>query len=59
MAAKFLCPICKKPVASPSETNFPFCSERCRMIDLGHWLEGGYQIPGDDVAPPDSDNHVN
>ena len=43
------CPICKKPVEQPTETdpqsNFPFCSERCKLIDLGRWLDGNYQIP--------------
>jgi endogenous inhibitor of DNA gyrase (YacG/DUF329 family) len=24
---------------------FPFCSERCKLIDLGRWLDGKYQIP--------------
>jgi endogenous inhibitor of DNA gyrase (YacG/DUF329 family) len=26
---------------------FPFCSERCRLIDLGAWLDGGYRIASD------------
>jgi uncharacterized protein len=30
----------------------PFCSERCRMIDLGRWLSGGYRVPGDPVGEP-------
>jgi hypothetical protein len=37
------CPICKKPVKSKDE-DFPFCSERCRTIDLGKWASGGYVI---------------
>jgi endogenous inhibitor of DNA gyrase (YacG/DUF329 family) len=37
------CPICKKPVAIPSE-NVPFCSDRCRTIDLGKWASGEYKI---------------
>jgi endogenous inhibitor of DNA gyrase (YacG/DUF329 family) len=44
-----LCPICKKPVEDPppagEKTYFPFCSERCKLIDLGRWLSGRYQIP--------------
>jgi endogenous inhibitor of DNA gyrase (YacG/DUF329 family) len=46
------CPICKKPVEYPAENepvsarpHFPFCSERCKLIDLGRWLDGKYQIP--------------
>jgi tRNA threonylcarbamoyladenosine biosynthesis protein TsaE len=37
------CPICKKPVREDDET-FPFCSKRCRTIDLGKWLGGDYRI---------------
>ena len=47
------CPICKKEVDelrddSPRDgatSYFPFCSERCKLIDLGRWLGGKYQIP--------------
>jgi endogenous inhibitor of DNA gyrase (YacG/DUF329 family) len=37
------CPTCKKLVTS-EEPEFPFCSERCRLIDLGKWASGGYVI---------------
>jgi uncharacterized protein len=37
------CPICKKPVKG-SDPEFPFCSERCRTIDLGKWASGQYVI---------------
>ena len=44
-----LCPICKKPVDEADDTHtpryYPFCSERCKLIDLGRWLGGKYQIP--------------
>lgn len=35
------CPICKK---KSTDTEFPFCSERCRTIDLGKWASGGYVV---------------
>jgi uncharacterized protein len=38
------CPICRKPVARADE-EFPFCSARCRTIDLGRWASGAYVIP--------------
>ena len=38
-----LCPICKKKVAAWNE-DFPFCSERCREIDLGNWAMEKYVI---------------
>jgi endogenous inhibitor of DNA gyrase (YacG/DUF329 family) len=37
------CPICKQPVDAGAE-DFPFCSERCRTIDLGNWASGEYKI---------------
>jgi hypothetical protein len=44
MSAKtILCPICKKPV-DPASENVPFCSDRCRLIDLGKWASGDYKI---------------
>jgi len=57
------CPICKKAVEDPAEDAerfLPFCSDRCRLIDLGRWLTGKYQIPVDDAdesrdADDDSD----
>ena len=42
-AVKVRCPICKKEVKSASQ-DFPFCSDRCRTIDLGKWASGGYVI---------------
>jgi hypothetical protein len=45
------CPICKKMVAIGGE-DFPFCSDRCRLIDLGKWASGGYVIssPVQDIS---------
>jgi endogenous inhibitor of DNA gyrase (YacG/DUF329 family) len=37
------CPICKKPV-DQGNPEFPFCSERCRLIDLGAWASEKYVI---------------
>ncbi|MGB9235500.1 MAG: DNA gyrase inhibitor YacG [Terriglobales bacterium] len=41
---KLGCPICRKPVTS-ADPDFPFCSDRCRLIDLGKWATGAYIIP--------------
>jgi uncharacterized protein len=44
---KIRCPICDKPMdgQGPKEwPAWPFCSERCRVIDLGRWLGGSYRI---------------
>ena len=37
------CPICRKPVQS-SDPHMPFCSERCKLIDLGNWSSEKYVI---------------
>lgn len=40
------CPICRKDVAwLPENRHRPFCSFRCRQIDLGAWADGTYTIP--------------
>lgn len=41
--ASLRCPTCRKIILR-SEPDFPFCSERCRLIDLGKWASGGYVI---------------
>jgi uncharacterized protein len=38
------CPICKKPTDSETHADFPFCSERCRLLDLGNWSSEKYVI---------------
>lgn len=49
------CPICRKAVVLPKDGHlpegFPFCSERCRQIDLGRWADGTYLVPGRSVLP--------
>jgi endogenous inhibitor of DNA gyrase (YacG/DUF329 family) len=57
MGDSFRCPICHREVsARDGDGRFrPFCSDRCRTIDLGGWLEGSYRITGtvdDDEDPP-------
>ncbi len=50
------CPICKKPAEMDKAKNpfLPFCSERCRTIDLGAWLDGKYIVAGDEpVTEPE------
>lgn len=41
---KHNCPICRKPTDSESDADFPFCSERCRLHDLGNWASEKYVI---------------
>ncbi len=44
------CPICKKGVEWEGNLYRPFCSERCKLIDLGNWASGKYALP-DQRAP--------
>jgi hypothetical protein len=40
------CPLCGRPGDSPAESKAaPFCSTRCKQIDLGKWLDEKYRIP--------------
>jgi endogenous inhibitor of DNA gyrase (YacG/DUF329 family) len=48
------CPICKKPVAL-TDPEAPFCSERCRLLDLGNWASGKYVISTPAKPGPVSD----
>jgi uncharacterized protein len=46
------CPICKKPVRPrPENSAAPFCSPRCRQVDLGKWLNEEYRVATGE--PPD------
>ena len=45
------CPACGLEVSKTSSDVFPFCSERCRLLDLGKWLDGRYRIAGRKVPP--------
>lgn len=41
---KHRCPICKTPIDSAVHAEFPFCSERCRLLDLGNWASEKYVV---------------
>ena len=47
------CPTCKLEFQSAASTALPFCSERCKTIDLGRWLDESYTLP--DVPDPEDD----
>ena len=59
--SKVRCLICEAamPGSSKEYPDFPFCSRRCRMVDLGRWLGEEYRVPGKPVAEspdePDDD----
>ena len=41
---KHTCPACKKETDSAKDADFPFCSERCRLLDLGAWAAEKYVV---------------
>ncbi len=46
------CPHCRADASLGQENRWrPFCSERCKLVDLGSWLKGTYRIAGDPVDP--------
>lgn len=50
------CPICGTEVdftASEARPHRPFCSNRCKLVDLDRWLSGDYRIPGPYLDPED------
>ena len=49
------CPHCRKETTLAGNPNRPFCSERCKMIDLGTWASEGYAIPGEKAPEPDDE----
>lgn len=52
MTVRLNCPTCQRPIAWSDEYPFrPFCSERCRLIDLGAWLSEQRAIPGNEPGP--------
>ena len=53
------CPTCATPVEWTEARRWrPFCSERCKLIDLGSWLDESHRIPGEEPAalPEDRDS---
>lgn len=51
------CPTCQKKQSWDTQNPFrPFCSERCKLIDLGEWADEQHRIPGEPVKSS-SDNH--
>lgn len=62
---KTRCPVCDRPMAGAGTAEwpeFPFCSDRCRLIDLGRWLDGSYRVPaepgGEEPGPEDDEKGI-
>jgi uncharacterized protein len=55
---KHRCPICKTPTDSGLHADFPFCSQRCRLRDLGNWASEKYVVsdPVFDMSKLEAEN---
>jgi len=52
----YACPQCRKPVQWRSDNPWrPFCSERCKLIDLGDWAAERHAIPGNSPSAEDEE----
>jgi len=58
---KSRCPVCRKIMDEAGQQNsreggfYPFCCNRCRMLDLGKWFDGDYRIPVE-VRPEEAED---
>lgn len=53
------CPRCGEPVTWNERAEWkPFCSERCKLIDLGAWFSEEHTIPGEPLDPENSQEHL-
>ena len=48
------CPICKRKMEPQGSKFAPFCSERCKLIDLSRWFGEEYSIPGEPASTPET-----
>lgn len=57
MSKTFPCPRCGEPSTWEGNESRPFCSERCKLIDLGAWANGDYTLPTQDAPQADQRRH--
>ncbi len=58
MATTVKCPTCKRAVEWSAASQYrPFCSDRCRLIDLGAWLSEAHKIPDESAAADENALH--
>ncbi len=55
MPLRVKCPTCHRESPWDNNPHRPFCSDRCKLIDLGAWAEEKYRIPGDKLEPDEND----
>jgi endogenous inhibitor of DNA gyrase (YacG/DUF329 family) len=56
---KATCPVCGEEFeADPLRPGFPFCSPRCKLIDLGRWLDGSNNLPAEKPPAEEDDEEA-
>ncbi|WP_126453538.1 DNA gyrase inhibitor YacG [Sulfuriflexus mobilis] len=56
MTTTVKCPTCGRPVEWVEQSRWkPFCSERCKLIDLGAWADESHSIPGEEIPKENND----
>jgi endogenous inhibitor of DNA gyrase (YacG/DUF329 family) len=50
------CPQCGKEIQNPNPDCRPFCSDRCKLVDLGKWISGDYRIVAEDAEENGKDD---
>ncbi len=58
MKRQIKCPQCSESVVWQDNPHRPFCSERCKLIDLGQWADESYRISGPSQEPFSDDNVI-
>ena len=48
------CPTCRAAAIKEGNKLFPFCSERCQLVDLGRWLNEDYRVPSEEPVDPNA-----
>lgn len=56
MPLRVKCPTCHREIEWENNPSRPFCSDRCKLIDLGAWAEEKYRIPGNKPEQERDDN---
>ncbi|MBE9535814.1 MAG: DNA gyrase inhibitor YacG [Proteobacteria bacterium] len=56
MTKKIKCPSCGEKTTLENNQFRPFCSERCKSIDLGAWADGSYAVPGNSPGLEESED---
>jgi endogenous inhibitor of DNA gyrase (YacG/DUF329 family) len=53
---ELLCPVCRRTTFWKGNPDRPFCSERCKLIDLGAWVSEEYRVPGESAQSAMADD---